>query len=176
MGGLVVVVMRRFLFSVAFAWLAAVAGFAQQTTFQRVFDNAFVPGTSPPLRNIGQATHIVLLIASAAPGTGTACATSAPISMHLEFSFDGIFWVPFGAPDSFPLLGTLPLPQTFVLTAAGVFPQFRLNLVSFNQSNCRITAWYSGSQIGSAPLSFPAAATVPLISGSVSPSSKNGKK
>ena len=134
------VVLGRGLFFLAFSGLA----FGQQSTFQQIFNNTSTTGPSVVVNNIGQGAHIVLLVATG----GAMCGVVTPtISARLEFSFDGTRWTGFGAPNAFVMQG--PPPQTEVWAGAGVYPQVRFNLLSFDTANCTLSAWYSGSQIGS---------------------------
>ena len=141
MGGLVVV-LRRGLFFLVLGSLA----WAQQSTFQRILFNVTGPTISPVVRNIGQGSHQVTLYVTNTSGT---CSGSA----QLEYSYDGIVFVPFPVSSAVvPFSVASPGLSTFLVAGQGVYPQVRLNLTAFSGGVCTLTAQYTGAQAGSGAL------------------------
>ena len=137
------VFLRRGLFFLGLCWFAS----AQQSTFQRILFNVTGPTISPVVRNIGQASHQVTLYVTNTSGT---CSGSA----QLEYSYDGITFVPFPVSSAVvPFSVSTPGLSTFLVSGQGVYPQVRLNLTVFSGGVCSLTAQYTGAQAGSGALS-----------------------
>jgi hypothetical protein len=133
--------MRRTLLTLFLA-CGACFGQGSSTIGVKVFSNIAATQASSPLQNIGQGSHLVQVIEVNAPAQS--CTTDTNIFVRLESSLDNVTWTPFGAPIS-----TVQVDPFGNLTgstvAFGAFPFIRINVVGFSSTQCRLTAYYSGT-------------------------------
>lgn len=128
-------------------WLLLAAGLlwgqGQQTIFQSVYiDQIVFPLNSSPVSNIGNSGHLIWVKLDARP-TKT-CGTPQTVNVGLEGSFDNATWSPIGAQLSsvaVDINGNL----ITTTTAQGAFPFARIAIRSFDNVNCKISVWYSGT-------------------------------
>jgi hypothetical protein len=119
---------------------------SQQSVFVRVLNMVTGPTVSPIVRNIGQASHQVTIYVTNTSGT---CGGSG----QLEYSYDGITFVPFtGSEAVVPFSVATPGLSTFLVSGQGVYPQIRFNLTSFSGGVCTLTAQYTGAPAASGAL------------------------
>jgi hypothetical protein len=113
-----------------------------QTIHQLVFQNITSARASTPVRNMGAVSH--LLMVQLTSQAGKTCSGGAA-NIGLEASYDQKTWTPIGA----QLTGiTADANGNLVglTTAQGAYPYVRVNVRSFDTTNCQLTAWYTGSQ------------------------------
>jgi hypothetical protein len=113
-----------------------------QTIHQLVFQNITSTRASSPVRNMGAVSH--LLMVQLTSQSGRTCSGGA-VNIGLEASYDRMTWTPVGA----QLTGiTADANGNLVglATAQGAYPYVRVNVRSFDTTNCQLTAWYTGSQ------------------------------
>src|SRR5579859_4896112 len=98
----------------------------------------------PPAYNIGQFFHELIITPSDV--TAGTCASGWAGLIRLEGSFDGTAWLQLGIP-----LTTAPNNAPLIAFAQGSLPFTRVNYISGNTSQCRLTIQYVGSLVGITP-------------------------
>jgi hypothetical protein len=113
-----------------------------QTIHQLIFQNITSTRASNPVRNMGAVSHLLMVQLSSQ--LGRTCSGGA-VNIGLEASYDQLTWTPIGAQltgitadGNGNLIG--------IATAQGAYPYVRVNVRSFDTTNCQLTAWYTGSQ------------------------------
>jgi hypothetical protein len=144
--------MRRALFIFA---LAVAARAQSNTVIQKLITNSAGTGAgiiiTSPVNNIGQTGHSVYTQMSNAPAK---TCTATFIKAQLEFSFDGTNYNYFGSPNNTTGdLGTISVTgyTSFTFAGSGLFNYVRFHVYEFDNVNCRVSAWYTGT-ITTSPL------------------------
>jgi hypothetical protein len=108
------------------------------TVYQNLVTNTGTsPFTSTTVTNIGQSNHQVSVTLSNAPGK--TCSNFTVLG-QLQYSYDTAIWLAFGAPTS----GSSTLaPATWY--GSGAYPYVQFYIAGFDNVNCRLTAYYSGT-------------------------------
>lgn len=128
----------------------ALGCYSQPTTSQAVYVQAFsnlatAPTTSSLMPNIGQSTHMVLVIVK--DNGGGLCANPwGDPEIHFQISWDNITYIDelgISDTDFFETddLGTV----TGFSFYPGTYPFVRLRVEQFDTVNCLLDIWYSGS-------------------------------
>src|SRR5579871_4772418 len=104
------------------------------------------------VRNIGQEYHrAMILFSEPLPFTGTHCyASTAPVQMEFQGSFDNTTWFPLGSPLSYvnsPASNVTPvnLLPPVQIEAQGAYPYLRFHIAVYDSTNCNVSVWYSGT-------------------------------
>jgi len=71
-----------------FARVLCAQGLDTTVIFETIFTSTTLPAASPPVRNVGQSLHVIVI------QFPTAVAAVAPIQVRVEASFDNILYLP----------------------------------------------------------------------------------
>jgi len=120
-----------------------VFGQREDTVFARVAENLVTnPFVSQPVRNIGQSSHILEVIA--ADVTSGSCVSPAQVDIGLEYSYDNVTYV-----RASQGITRLSANEDGVITnnqyVAGAYPFVRVNVRDFPNTTCKLTLDYSGA-------------------------------
>lgn len=115
-------------------------GQRSDTVYQPLFSNTLLIAPSVNVTNIGQLGHQTVVYISNAPAK-TCVNNPSTVVGSLQFSYDNVTWTNFGLGGQ---TSSLPLsPYTYMGT--GAYPFVRFNVSAFDNTNCALTAWYSGT-------------------------------
>ncbi len=136
--------MKKLLLLITF--LIPIVAFAQPqyTVYQQMITSSVALAPTGTVRNIGQTGHLLLLQFVNNPPN--VCAGHVT-NVRLEGSYNNIQFTPIGrsivgvAADA---NGNL-ISSTF---ATGAYPYVRVNVVGFDNVNCRLNGWYTGTLAG----------------------------
>ncbi len=115
------------------------SGSASTSIYTVLFTNRASTGVSSNVTNIGQVGHQVFVYFSDAPGH---TCTGTNVAAGLEFSYDNSLWFDFGNPSNAVTVNNV-VNQTYFGT--GGYPFVRFLLFTFDTTNCRANAYYTGS-------------------------------
>lgn len=114
------------------------------TVYSTLFSGVAVATISSAVENIGQSNHQVTVLFSNAPSQ--TCSSPA-YEGEFQYSYDNVTYAAFGTPNT--TNGPSNSAERAIWYATGAFPYVRFRLSTFDTTNCRATAVYSGVLGGS---------------------------
>jgi hypothetical protein len=139
-------IMKKFILAMLLSGVSlfSQSGIITGSIYKTLFTNAVAP-TIVTVLNAGQVGNQVFLQFANAPAK---TCTSSNTKAQLEFSYDTTNWVAFGTPTT--TTNTNTLSQLYY--GAGAYPFVRFNLVQYDNVNCVVSGYYTGSTITSSLL------------------------
>jgi hypothetical protein len=123
-----------------FGQINVVFGQRSDTVYQQLFNKTLLLTNSVNVTNIGQLGHQVVAYISDAPAK-TCVNNPSTVVASLQFSYDTTTWTNFGTGGQ---TSAQPL-DPYLYMGVGAFPFVRFNITAFDNTNCTISAWYSGT-------------------------------